>query len=347
MSEPSPAPAKRATLASVAASAGVSVATVSKVLNGRSDVAPSTRARVQTLLDEHAYVVPRLRRAPESAREVELVVDHLFSAYTGEVLQGVLDAAVEHDVTLSISSRQSDAARQPETPSAWAQRLAATGRCAVLAITGELTRGQVTALERVRLPVVLVDPLDPQKAGVPSVGATNFTGGLAAGQHLLALGHRRIGYVGGALRAACNAARVGGLRAALEAEGLTLAGDLVTAGRVFDYDTGLEGGLHLLALPERPTAVFAGSDEVALGVVEAARRHGLRVPQDLSVIGFDDTHLATMGSPPLTTIRQPLTEMGALALRTLLRLVDGGAVESPHVALATRLVVRGSTAPLA
>lgn len=339
-----PIAARRSTLASVAASAGVSIATVSKVLNGRSDVAPSTRARVQSLLVEHEYVTPRSRRG-DGPRSVELIFDHLFSAYTGEVLQGVLDAAANLDVTLSISSRQSDAVRAPESPSAWAQRLTDTGRCAVLAVTGELTRGQVSALQRARLPVVLVDPLDPQRSGVPSVGATNFTGGLSAGQHLVALGHRRIGYVGGALRAACNAARVGGLRAALEAAGLGLGADLVTAGRVFDYDTGIEGGLHLLALPDRPTAIFAGSDEVALGVVEAARRHGVRVPEDLSVVGFDDTHLANMGSPPLTTVRQPLTEMGGLALRTLLRLVDGGAVESPHVALATRLVVRGSTAP--
>lgn len=335
---------KRATLASVAASAGVSIATVSKVLNGRSDVAPATRARVQSLLAEQEYVVPRPRRSA-GTREIELVFDHLFSAYTGEVLQGVLDAAADADVTLSISSRQSDAARPPESAAAWVQRLVTTGRCAVLAITGELSRTQVSALERARLPVVLVDPLDPQKAGVPSIGATNFTGGVSAGQHLLALGHRRIGYVGGALHAACNAARAGGLRAALEAEGLSLAPELVSAGPVFDYQTGLEGALQLLAGPERPTALFAGSDEVALGAVEAARRHGLRVPEDLSVVGFDDTHLATMGSPPLTTVRQPLTEMGGLALRTLLRLVDGGAVDSPHVALATRLVVRGSTAP--
>jgi LacI family transcriptional regulator len=185
--------------------------------------------------------------------------------------------------------------------------------------------------------------LNPQLARLTSVGATNFAGGLAAGRHLLGLGHRRVAYVGGTPSAACNQARVGGLRAALEAEGLELPPGYVTTG-VFDYASGFAGGSAVLDLAERPTAVFAGSDEVALGVIEAARVRGLRVPQDLSVVGFDDTQLARMASPPLTTVRQPLSEMGGVALRTALRLAAGETIESHHVELATRLVVRGSTA---
>ncbi len=334
---------ERPTLATVAESAGVSVATVSKVLNGRKDVSPSTREKVQSLLAEHDYTaLPRRRQ--EAGRTVELVVDHLLSGFTGSVVQGVMNAAAEHDVAVYLSTRESDAVREPETPQAWARRLAGNGRIAVIAITGEVSREQVAALEDHSMPVVLVDPIDPQTTHAPSIGSTNFTGGVTAGRHLLALGHRRIGYVGGALRAACNAARVGGLRAAMEHEGLTLEPELVTAGRVFDYDTGLQGGLQLLDRPDPPTALFCGSDEVALGVLEAARQHGLRVPQDLSVMGFDDAMAAPTSSPPLTTIRQPLSEMGALAVRTVLRLLDGGTVDSPHVALSTRLVVRASTA---
>ena len=336
----------RPTLATVAASAGVSVATVSKVLNGRSDVAPETRARVQGILAEHQYVAPAPRRAADrGSTTVELVFDYGIHAYTAEVVQGVLDAASEMGITITVSTgRRDESVPVVETPTAWSRRLAADGRVAVVAITGELTTAHLAALERARMPVVVIDPLNPQLARLTSVGATNFAGGMSAGQHLLALGHRRIGYVGGVPTAACNAARVGGLRAALEAEGLDLPAEYVTSAQ-FDYDSGLEGGAQLLDLPEPPTAVFAGSDEVALGVIEAARVRGLRVPQDLSVMGFDDTKLASMASPPLSTVRQPLHEMGAVALRTALRMAAGEPIDSHHVELATRLVVRGSTAP--
>jgi LacI family transcriptional regulator len=119
----------------------------------------------------------------------------------------------------------------------------------------------------------------------------------------------------------------------------------VSHGR-FEYSDGVAGGAALLDLPQAPTAVFAGSDEMALGVVEAARERGLRIPEDLSIVGFDDTLLARMASPPLTTVRQPLREMGQVAVRTALRLVAGETIESHHVELATQLVVRSSTAPV-
>jgi LacI family transcriptional regulator len=334
----------RPTLATIADSAGVSVATVSKVLNGRSDVSATTRARVQELLEAQEYTaVPRRRQ--DAGRSVELLVDHFHSPFTSEVVQGVVDAAAEEGVVVTVSTRESMEGREV-SPGAWARGLARGGRCALISVAGDMSRAQMRALSDAALPVVLIDPIDPQASGAPSIGSTNFTGGLAAGAHLIALGHHRIGYVGGALRAACNVARVGGLRAAMEQHGLTLDPDLVTAGQVFDYDTGLQGGLQLLDRQDPPTAVFCGADEVALGVLEAARRIGLRVPQDVSVMGFDDTPSAVTGSPPLTTIRQPLGEMGMLALRTALRLAEGGTVDAPHVALATRLVVRASTAPL-
>jgi len=333
-------------LATVAASAGVSVATVSKVLNGRSDVAPTTRARVQDVLLQHSYVAPAPRRAGvPGPQKVELVFDYGLHAYTAEVVQGVLDVAAELGITITVSSGPRSA-NEPvrESPVAWARRLTAAGRLAVVAITGELTTVQLASLERAKMPVVIIDPLNPQLTRLTSVGATNFAGGMTAGEHLLELGHRRIAYVGGMSTAACNRARVSGLRASLEAAGLTLPPNLVTSGS-FDYAAGLTGGAAVLDLPDPPTAVFAASDEVALGVIEAARVRGLRVPQDLSVVGFDDTKLASMASPPLTTVRQPLWEMGGVALRTALRLAAGETVESHHVELATRLVVRGSTAP--
>ncbi len=199
-------------------------------------------------------------------------------------------------------------------------------------------------LARSGLPLVVLDPLHLPDSRVNSVGATNFGGGLAATRHLLSLGHRRIAYLGGPAMAVCNQARMHGYRAAMEAEGQRVPEAYVRPGE-FTYETGLTGASALLDLEAPPTAVFAGNDEIALGVVETARVRGLRVPEDLSVVGFDDTSLAQMASPPLTTVRQPLREMGAAALRTALRLANGEKLESHHVELATELVVRASTAP--
>ncbi|WP_188189913.1 LacI family DNA-binding transcriptional regulator [Nonomuraea sp. SYSU D8015] len=335
-----PASPRRATLATVAASAGVSVATVSKVLNGRSDVAPATRSLVESLLREHDYVAPPPRRAdPVATDTVEVQFDGDFNAYSTEIIQGVVEAGAELGVGIVVSAR-----KKADNPAAWARGLVAAGRRALLSVTShELTNQQITALARVQLPLVVLDPLNMPHARVTSIGSTNFAGGLAATQHLLSLGHRRIAYIGGPATAACNQARMHGYRAALEAEGVPVPPGYTRFGH-FHYQDGLESGGAVLDLPEPPTAIFVGCDESALGVMEAARMRGLRIPEDLSIVGFDDTQIARMASPPLTTVRQPLREMGAVALRTALRLAAGEKIDSHHVELATELIVRGSTA---
>jgi LacI family transcriptional regulator len=334
---------RRATLATIAASAGVSVATVSKVLNGRSDVAEATRALVQEVLRRHDYVPPATRRVDVVQPAVELAIDGDLHAYTSELVQGVVDAGAELGVAVMLSRRPEDARTAPRDRAAWPRALAAAGRRALIAVTSELTGADLAGLARAKVPVVVVDPLNLPRARVTSVGSTNFAGGFAATQHLLGLGHRRIGYVGGPVSAACNQARLHGYRAAMEATGVPLRPEWVTSGR-FVFDAGVIGGAALLDLPDPPSAIFAGSDEMALGVIEAARARELRVPQDLSLVGFDDTQIARMASPPLTTVRQPLWEMGGVALRTALRLAAGDKIESHHVELATELVTRRSTA---
>ncbi len=326
----------RATLAAVAASAGVSIATASKVLNGRSDVSASTRARVQDALRQHHYVARRPE--PVGRTTVELFFQGVLNCYSLEVVQGVLEAAGAEDVDVVVSTHPRTGRAGP-----WVRDLAAAGRHAVIGVTSQLTSYDLSALARARLPLVVIDPLNVVQPDVTSVGSTNFSGGLAATEHLLSLGHRRIAYLGGPATAGCNQARLQGFRGAMERGGAPVPEQYVRC-RDFLYGDGLAGGADLLDLPEPPTAVFAGSDEVALGVIEAARGRGLRVPEDLSVVGFDDTQAARLASPQLTTVRQPLHEMGARALRTALRLVKGEPIDSHHVELATTLVVRGSTA---
>jgi LacI family transcriptional regulator len=227
----------------------------------------------------------------------------------------------------------------------WARDLAAAGRQAVITVVNDLSAGHMYALARAHLPLVVIDPSTVPRARLASVGSTNFAGGFAAAQHLLSLGHRRIAYIGGHPAAAHNQARMHGYRAALEAQSAPIPEGYVRFGQ-FLYRDGLAGAAALLDLTEPPTAVFAGSDETAVGVIETARARGLRVPEDLSVVGFDDTQVARFASPPLTTVRQPLRDMGRIALRTALRLAAGEKLDSHHVELATELVVRQSTARL-
>ncbi|MFI0510824.1 LacI family DNA-binding transcriptional regulator [Streptomyces sp. WSLK1-5] len=328
---------RRTTLADIAQEAGVSVATVSKVVNSRGDVAPQTRARVQELLQQHHYLAPVFRHTEGvQSATIEVQFRGGLRSYVAETLEGIIDSAAELGASVVISK----ASHAPH----WARDLVSAGRRAVIAITSVYTAAHLDELARAGLPLVVLDPLHLPDNRVNSVGATNFAGGLAATQHLLSLGHRRVAYLGGPAMAVCNQARMHGYRAAMEAQGAQVADAYVQPGE-FTYETGLRGATALLGLPEPPTAIFAGNDEIALGVIETARTQGLRIPEDLSVVGFDDTSLAQTASPPLTTVRQPLREMGATALRIALRLANGERAESHHIELATDLVVRASTAP--
>jgi LacI family transcriptional regulator len=192
--------------------------------------------------------------------------------------------------------------------------------------------------------VVAIDPINLPREDVTSVGATNWAGGVSATEHLIDLGHRRIAFVGGPQRASSSQARLHGYRAALENAALSVDPNLVTHG-TFRYDEAYNLGLQLLKRPHPPTAIFAASDVTAFGVMEAARAAGLRVPDELSVVGFDDTFIAAWSTPPLTTVHAPLRDMGRVAIRTLMRLVAGETLDSYHVELATHLVVRGSAGP--
>lgn len=311
----------RVTLATVAGTAGVSVATVSKVLNGRSDVSAVTRARVQEVLEKHGYV--GRRPEPTHRDTVELFYQGVLNAYSVQVIQGVVEAGQLAGVDVVLNAHPP----HPPTSSSgraarWIRALIGNGRLAAIGLTSQLADADLAALARARLPLVVVDPANIPQPDVTSVGSTNFAGGMAAAQHLLSLGHRRIGYVGGQPTSGCNQARMSGFRSAMDAVGAAVPPEYVWLSD-FLYDDGVAGGSAMLDLRDRPTAIFAGSDEVALGILEAARARGLRVPEDLSLVGFDDTEVARLASPPLTTVRQPLREMGAVALRTAMQLAAG------------------------
>ena len=335
----------RTTLATVAAAAGVSTATVSKVLNARPDVGQETRVRVERALADHGYVPQRQRRARKKARvrTVGLVCDDLLSPYTVEVLRGVSGAAAEAEVDVVVALLD-DVLGGPSSD-AWVRRLRAAGHEGMIVVACELTEVQGAAVDRAGLPLVAIDALSLPSIEVATVGATNGTGALGATEHLIELGHERIAFVGGPESSSCGQARLHGYLAAMTNAGLPVDTELISHG-LYITATGVAEGRRLLGLERPPTAVLAANDPIAIGVIEAARLQGLAVPADLSVVGFDDTFLAESSTPPLTTVRQPLQQMGAFAFESLMRLVGGRALDTSHIELATELVVRESTGRL-
>jgi DNA-binding LacI/PurR family transcriptional regulator len=323
------------TISYIAESAGVSVPTVSKVINGRSGVAADTRARVEALISEYGY---RRSSTPSRSNMMELVFDEIESMWGVEIIRGVQRVARKHRMGLVLSEfgPQGSAIRY------WIDD-ALDRRPACIVSVAQLSPQQRDQLRARGIPFVVFDPTTELPDDVPFVGATNWSGGRSAGRHLIGLGHRRIAMIGGPDQVLCCRARLDGYRSAMEAAGLPLDPALVVRTGL-TREAGEAAAGELLGRPDRPTAVFAGNDLQALGVYEAARRLGLRIPHDLSVVGFDDLPIAAVTDPPLTTVHQPLIEMAVAATELALALGRGERPAQVGVELATTLTVRGSTA---
>ncbi|MBO3751250.1 LacI family DNA-binding transcriptional regulator [Streptosporangiaceae bacterium NEAU-GS5] len=327
------------TIAQLAELAGVSMATVSKVVNGRSQVAPETRALVEGLIQQHGY--RRQRRRVNPAAAVEVLFHELAGDYPVEIIKGVGRVAREHHMAVMISELQGR-----HTPgSDWIEELLRRRPSGVIAVYSGLTPGQRARLAQREIPLILLDPTGEPGHGVPSVGAGNWNGGLAATHHLLDLGHRRIAIITGPAHALSSRARLDGYRAALDTAGVPVDPDLICQGEFMIQD-GLTYTHRLRRLPDPPTAIFTCNDGQAVGVYRAAHELGLRIPDDLSVVGFDDMPPVRWLIPALTTIRQPLTEMAAAATTMLVNLAKGEPLPQNRIEFATELIVRGSTGPV-
>jgi LacI family transcriptional regulator len=332
----------RSTIREVASAAGVSIATVSRVLNGRPDVAPATREAVLRAVRDQRFSTNRSARALSGGRTglVGVTLPLVEAAYFANILAGAAEALHEQSmhVVLSPTLHLHDRAM-----TLLERLIHGTTDGAVLMLPEE-TNEELKALQRLGYPFVVVDPREPLDEGVPAVSAANAFGGRAATEHLLSLGHRRIGAITGIGEWLASTERLTGYRAALASAGVLAHRDLVV-----ESDWTIEGGeaaaVTLLRLPEPPTAIFAFNDNMAVGTLRAARALGVRVPENLSVVGFDDSEESAIVTPALTTVRQPLAEMGRMAVSLLLRLLENQRVEGLNVELQTRLVVRDSTAP--
>jgi LacI family transcriptional regulator len=332
----------RAAIRDIASLAGVSVATVSRVLNGRPDVSPATRELVLRHIRERGYVSNRSARALAGGRTglIGLTVPFLQGDYFSHIVAGAADALYERDARFVLCPTSHEHDREV---SLLGRLMHGTTDGAILILPSESSQ-ELSELRRRGFPLVVVDPPIRLDDDVPVIAAANWAGGRMAAEHLIDLGHRRIAIMTGPRDWSASIDRLAGYHSALIAAGLPLTPDLVVEAN-FRYEGGYQAAECLLARAERPTAIFALNDNMALGVLGAARAAGLEVPRDLSVVGFDDVEFAALATPSLTTVSQPLKEMGRLAASVLYRQLDGQPLDAGRVELSTRLVVRDSTAP--
>src|SRR5581483_2478237 len=262
-------------------------------------------------------------------------------AYFSGILSGAAEALYEHDMRLVLSPTR----HQHDREVSLVDRLIHGLTDGALLVLPEESSEELEGLLDQGNRFVVVDPRSPLPERIPSVSAAHASGAGQAMQHLLELGHGRIAAITGPRGWVATEDRRRGYHAALASAGILPAPELEVESANWEIAGGIDAAAQLLSLPDPPTAVFAFNDNLAIGASRAARAHGLSVPEDLSVVGFDDVEQATVITPELTTVRQPLEEMGRMAVTLLTRLLERQRFETLHVELATRLVVRDSTAP--
>lgn len=332
----------RLTIRQIADLAGVSIATVSRVLNGRNDVSPETRELVTRVIRENGYTANRSARGLSAGRTglVGVLVPLIYPAYFSSILAGAVEAMEEQDLRVVLSPTGHEHDREVSL----IERLMHGLTDGALIVNPEESSAELERLVDGGYHFVVVDPIMPLAERIPSVSAAHASGAHQAMRHLLELGHRRIAAITGPSGWVASEDRRRGYHSALASAGILPDPALEVEGN-FEIPGGRSAAQRLLGLAEPPTAIFAFNDNLAIGAIQAARERGLRVPEDLSIVGFDDVEHATIVSPNLTTIRQPLAEMGRTAVNLLLRLVERQRFETLRVELGTRLVVRDSTGP--
>jgi LacI family transcriptional regulator len=331
-------PGRDVTIFDVAEKAGVSHSTVSRVLNNKNNVNAKTRERVLQTMTQLGYVsnVSARSLAGGSSHVIGLLVDHLNTGYMGEIIRGIDEALEEHNYNLMLYTTH----RQKSKETAYVTRLTHNFVDGLILIVPRNEKAYLETLQQRKFPYVLID-YQGYNRHVPSVITTNKKGGYDATSYLIEIGHRRIGFITGEMAYGCSPERLAGYQAALADHGIAFDAELVSEGN-FLQPQGYRCAQHLLSLPKPPTALFVSNDVMAFGAMEAARDLGFRIPDDLSIIGFDDVPQAAHVHPTLTTVCQPLVEMGRSAAILLLKYIAHPFAEIERVELSTRLVIRDS-----
>ncbi len=314
------------------------MATASKVVNGKADVASQTRARVEAAMEELNYFKSSTKNT--SSQLIEMAFQHLDNNWIVDILQGASEPTQNRQVRLALSQLDN----MDELTNEWVEEVVVRRPLGAIAVFSKPSPTLAKRLASRNIPCVFIDPWGNPTSGIMSVQADNWSGGLFATRHLLELGHRRIATITGPNSAMCANARLDGYRNALSEAGVQFDSNLVRRGGFLQED-GRKYTLELLKLPNRPTAIFAQSDFIAMGVYEAAQELGLSIPADLSVVGFDDSQTAKFMGPRLTTIHQPTKQMAQTAAQMILD-VHAGKQPNERVILPTSLIMRDSTAQI-
>jgi len=339
VAEPRPAP--RSSVRDIAAEAGVSIATVSRVLNGQDNVTAYTRDLVHgavARLDQAA--AGRGRRVTRTGDAVFVRCPYVLTDYFGLIVSSIAETLDLHGRTLIL-----DAGESSQTTQVLADLHRRPGIGGAIMILPPEEREEIVAFRAHDFPFVVVDPRTPLPGDIVAISAAHFTGARMLTSHLTELGHRRIGVIGGPREWMASDARLAGHAAALVDVGVLAPPELVRSVHP-TTEEGYQAAGELLDLPERPTAIVGFNDKIAVGALRAAAERGLRVPEDVSVTGFDDIELSRATHPLLTTVTQPLEEMGRMAVTLLVRLQERHKLDALHIDLATELVVRDSTGPV-
>jgi LacI family transcriptional regulator len=332
----------KVTIFDVAEASGVSYGTVSRVINNNPNVKPATRAKVMDAIERLGYVINRQAQnlARGQTNAVGVLAPDLGTGYIGEIMRGI-DAELErvgYDLMLFTTHRR--AAKEANYVTTLVQGV-------VEGLLLVLPRNPVDYLGALRarnFPHVLIDHqgIDSES---PAVGATNWQGAYLATEYLIHLGHRRIGFITGSMDLGCAQDRLEGYKSALRTSHLPELPELIFEGD-FLQSSGVTGANALLDLPEPPSAIFASNDVMAMGAMDAIRHRGLRIPDDISIVGFDNIPQSAMVFPPLTTVQQPLEQMGRVATQMLLDMLGQSQFSGRQIDLPTELVQRASCTPL-
>lgn len=341
MSTDSSRPGRRPTVRDIAEIVGVSVATVSRVLNGGPGVSDETRAVVQSAMERHNFT--RWRRAPRAYKPTDLIAvrcTYSLDEYFGPLFSSIAIGLRQHGKRPVLNVDWPDSAG----PSLHQLLMPDATEGALLVLPPD-PAADISALRATDYPFVLIDPRTDPPPDVAAVSVAHEPGARAATQHLIDLGHQRIAMIAGPTEQLSSDDRVAGFRGALAASGIVIPDDYVRSVWEPDVTHGFTVARSLLDMRDRPTAIVAFNDKIAVGAMQAAAAGGLDVPGGLSVVGFDSLELGRIANPPLTTVRQPVEEMARMGVELLMRLINGREVEALHVELGTELVLRSSTGP--
>ena len=320
--------------------AGVTHSTVSRALRNSPLVSGETAERIHRIARELGYRTSAAARALVTQRSdtIGVVVTNILDPFIAGVVSGIEETADEHDLSVFLANSNA----QPEREVRVAQKFEERRVDGIIVAASRVGAQYVPLLTHMQVPIVLLNNQHPSRFA-HSIMIANVQASVEAMRYLIRLGHRRIAYLGDRSGYQSDEERFTGYRQALGEAGLAMEPSLIVHGD--GKPEGAEAPVaELLALPQRPTALFCYNDMSALGAMRQIRSHGLRIPEDISVVGFDDLYISQYINPPLTTVRQPMRQMGRMAMETLLQLFAG--VESGNeVRVPGELIVRESTAP--